>query len=80
MCKGYDKNNRPFTAFCLLTNDQLQEWSASSSSTTVPGSARVDLTKYTILYQMEGHEISEQFIQDLKQYCMMKELSRESLT
>jgi hypothetical protein len=71
MLKGYERNNRPFTAFCLLTNQQHQKLSSDISC-----GIRFDLTKYNVLYQMEGHHISQQFINDFKEFLINKGLSR----
>jgi hypothetical protein len=72
MLKGYDKNNRPFTAFCLLTNQQQKELSSDISC-----GIRFDLTKYKVFYQMEGHHISQQFIDDFKEFFINKGLSHD---
>lgn len=63
MCKGYDKNNNPFTAICLLTDKEYEELSDGIFN------EKVNLTKYNIIYKQYGHNLDEKIINDIKEYC-----------
>jgi hypothetical protein len=58
MVKGYDKNNNPFTAVLLLTNEnEINQNDFCGNS--------VDLTKYNIIYKKFGHDLDEKMISDI---------------
>ncbi len=62
MFKGYDKNDKPFTAICLLSNKDYEELSNCSGS-------NINLLKYNIIYKQFGHDIDDKIISYIKEYC-----------
>jgi hypothetical protein len=59
LVKGHDKNNLPFSAFVLVSNEE---------DYIIKTSTRVDLTKYNIIYKMYGHKVNPQIFQMIKEY------------
>ena len=62
MYKGYDKNNKPFTAICLLSDEEQKELSNKFNG-------NINLLKYNIIYKQFGHNINKKIIDDIKEYC-----------
>ncbi len=62
MFKGYDKNSKPFTAICILSNKEEELLNDFNEN-------NINLTKYNIIYKQFGHNLDEKIINDIKKYC-----------
>jgi hypothetical protein len=66
--KGYDKNNIPFSAFLLLSDEENINFDNTTNN-------KIDLTKYNIIHKMIGHNVDKKIIENINEYIKLKHIA-----